>query len=697
MEATASDVKIDVPADRDKFPGKKKNIMKRNSTVEIGDTGVTFNAKVSRASFSTQDILDLPELPNSLERSLKQFTDKCDYECTSIYDLNHFQEAVGLFLLGATCFQIYISKRPMVTSVIYFDIVIAALIFALLHRELTCIVQVKLSRYSFFRALTQAGVIIDFDDDDMVSTLKTSQVLMIVTVMVAVSAVLIFGFIQEGAGPANIVGMITTCVLMASNINKLLGHNKSLQRMEAELLSLVQFVEKDFVWARACFSEFQKMSTSEALYRWMKVNIFQRKTIIDYAVKVAETKDNCTISRKKLEKIRDLPAVFQNHPSSEVFGGEDKTTGRDKSFSNAEIDGLKRVFSDLDIGFRWHHLRRRATDIPYGHMVTLIKTPKKGQATLVINSKDLANGFYRGGAELKADSAHTVAQDCKMFEEMVKVRRAMVHDSSSAKLKHAATKIKGAGAFGMLTSMSSAKERKPDAPTSNPDLAIQQKMFGREVSPQNLNDLQNIVQDYPMHLVLHELKNANDNILRALTNIVDKICTARRKNGTKPIRDYGDEHEIEVDGSIDDDDEVNMLKKIVNDQHFTYILNLNWWESHLWDSSVENEDVVVWVFENSDNGAGGVKNELFDRRVLKRKDARQFFRPLRREKNVRDDFDTSRVDKLMTHLYFADSKSNNADKTFALARARGRWADYLALAGILGYMVGIIFTYQHTE
>ena len=88
-----------------------------------------------------------------------------------------------------------------------------------------------------------------------------------------------------------------------------------------------------------------------------------------------------------------------------------------------------------------------------------------------------------------------------------------------------------------------------------------------------------LVPEYPKHLIIKELKRAQNNTILALCYIVNEITNARNKHGTESICE--DQDEKEVDDTIHFDGN-KMKKRKENVQKFVYILNKNWFENGQW-------------------------------------------------------------------------------------------------------------------
>ena len=593
-----SDNNDDIEIEMGEMPEK---MVRKTSSVDLGGTRLRFS---SRASVRTQAIMTMPELPKNLDNGLRDFEDKCKYKTNSIYDVAHLFLAKDVFIGSLQGFTLYLSKRATYSKplpVAWMDSFYAVVVWLLIRYELIALSRVRLSKFTFYRALTKAGAIIDFDNEDLYWTLKGVQVLLYVGVFLSTLS-LIFG-----VGDSDFVTLITVIILIYSSSKKMIGHNVSLQNLEAELLSLNIFVEQDVVWARGCFTEFQVMTTSEALYRWMKVNIYQRQVISQYLAQVAKKK-NRTLKEKKLRQKRRLPSLFQLNPKNRIFAGLDNTTKKSGQLSEEEINGLHTVLKEQDLGFRWEFMRRRDEEPAYGHVVVLKKN-----------------------VTLRGSQSDKIEEDIKTYEQYVGETKARSRSGSFRRRNPLANnrsqrRKSVLAATAIQEALEPAVEKEKSGGNDHlVPLAIQKLLYGRQVSPQNLNDLRGIVEDYPTHLAVNALLKTNDNLLLALANIVQDVCGARRTNGSvsitegdkceeeEKVDDDSDDEEVELEDDDEEEDNLASMNKIVNHQEYVYMINKNWWEM---DSLDDDELVTVWIFIQSGEG---VNNELFDCRTLSKK------------------------------------------------------------------------------
>ncbi len=148
------------------MPGNDEEI---NDDIECGNAKDTGNSKAMLNSNSKAMLNEIAKempkeakLPGSLEKGLKAFGNKCEYEQPSIYDYDHLMRGLGIFLQTQTVFQIYITKRFEGEFVWLYDLLFCIFLHILLAEELGSIARLNESKYVFYKSLTKAGVIIDF-------------------------------------------------------------------------------------------------------------------------------------------------------------------------------------------------------------------------------------------------------------------------------------------------------------------------------------------------------------------------------------------------------------------------------------------------------------------------------------------------------------------------------------------------------
>eukprot|EP00942_MAST-04A_sp_MAST-4A-sp1_P005494 g5494.t1 len=637
---------------------KSVELRRKTSEVKISKDGKKMKFKAARSSIYTEAILSKQEserMPGRLKEYLKKFKENVAYEKPTIFDKWHGLEVFLVFMASQAVFSLYLKRNPS-TGIGFFDVFFLAIINFVLVTEIKAIERRRLSNYAFYRALTQAGVILDFDNTDLNQTLYFSYFTLFCAFVVAAIAVLKgvdYGNVTNANGffPAfnafvsAILPSIGTIAVIGSSMNNLRGETSKLKDVEKSLLTINTFVEQNHAWASACFENFQTVSTSEALYKWMKINTYQRKLVKKYLEELKPDDFEEKYIKSKYWNHRELPqyVVMQN-----IF-----------QLEKEQIQGLDKIVTDQEADFKWSHLRRNEMEPGYGHVVKLYK-----------------------GEYLHADD--------RDIGEIVQHYESIVTNIYNRVMK------KGNGDWRKYMKDENAKMR---INTENTRQKIQQELHGEEISPQNVNDLAQIIPNYPIHLLHYYLKEANDDLLLALCNIIDGICQAKRKNGDETIEEENGPNkndDVESDSlytkyimnmftrnneidNIEDEEDEN---KFQQQQKYIYILNKNWWEADQWKSKTgmiqkikdkiavcfgckddydvlwDSEDYVyVWIFENTGDIS---RNRLYDVRrlkVLKVRDSKERqFGPLREEKKVRELFPTSRVDKVMSHVHFGDKK-----------------------------------------
>ena len=192
------------------------------------------------------------KLPGSLEKGLKAFGNKCEYEQPSIYDYDHLMRGLGIFLQTQTVFQIYITKRFEGEFVWLYDLLFCIFLHILLAEELGSIARLNESKYVFYKSITKAGVIIDFDNTDLegkyTNVLRSLQFELAVGVGGIIIAMLFEMFAKQADGLQ--FSTFTAFILVGSSMWSLKDSTSEMKELENTLLSISKFVEQDGIWAR---------------------------------------------------------------------------------------------------------------------------------------------------------------------------------------------------------------------------------------------------------------------------------------------------------------------------------------------------------------------------------------------------------------------------------------------------------------
>ena len=205
-----------------------------------------------KADWVEEEMPKEAELPPNLEKGLKIFGNKCEYEQPSIYDYNHLMRGLSIFLKTQTVFQIYITKRFEGEFVWLYDLLFCIFLHILLADELSSIARLNESKYVFYKALTKAGVIIDFDNTDLEGKYKNVFRSLAFELAVGFVGILIAMGFEMFAKQADGLefSTATACVLVGSTMWSLKDSTSEMKELENSLLSISKFVEQDGIWAR---------------------------------------------------------------------------------------------------------------------------------------------------------------------------------------------------------------------------------------------------------------------------------------------------------------------------------------------------------------------------------------------------------------------------------------------------------------
>ena len=594
---------------------------------------------VRGGSVAIETVFDVNKKSKRLKEMLDQFQEKCIYKNNSIYDIWHIGATImgGVFLQAQTCFTIYLAHRFFADPMVWVDATFALFILFLIKQELFCSSYLREAKYMFFKSLTMAGVLVDFDNSSLEENKLLTLILLLFPVLLGIVGVLLA---VQRVGLQ--VAMITSIILLLSNTVKMKGESDKLQSLENQLLSVITLCEKDFIWAQGCFSELQSMTQNEFVYRHGTIILHQRKMIIDYLL------GNCGFSESDVDDLRhdiSLPGKIQRTPGIFKHSGTPLT--------EKEIAGLHQYMLDSDAGFHWERMRRSIEEVPFGSQVIL-------KATLVANEED------------------AVGSVLEKYQRYLQDQRRPSNDAFNMTVINAlskAQKRKQAGRQGKGVEEPEIIEE-PDLMQTNPS-AIQQHVFDRRVSPQNMIDLQSILSEYPSHLIFRALLDANDNILRALNTVVSGIVRVR-----------------------------NNVQEIVIEEkdqgEYVFFLGGCWWNRRIHEDDAEN--VLVWIFKKSQQ----CHHELIGVRSIPGAKLKEFFLPNPNESDVRtvldehdvtidvkdDSYDFTGMESIFTRTYF-DTRATD-DISFSKKVSWGRMIESALLLLIIAWMSFVIWSlFQH--
>ena len=124
---------------------------------------------VRGGSVAIETVFDVNKKSKRLKEMLDQFQEKCIYKNNSIYDIWHIGATImgGVFLQAQTCFTIYLAHRFFADPMVWVDATFALFILFLIKQELFCSSYLREAKYMFFKSLTMAGVLVDFDNSSL--------------------------------------------------------------------------------------------------------------------------------------------------------------------------------------------------------------------------------------------------------------------------------------------------------------------------------------------------------------------------------------------------------------------------------------------------------------------------------------------------------------------------------------------------